>query len=100
MAESLLLRRRGLILLDLHGQYPLSLAATMLELRVEPFYVGDAQAYSRDIAYLEDLKLVERGEAEALGRKIPTLQLTPRGVDVVTGVVAEPGIHIDRGPRR
>lgn len=76
--------RRGLILQTLAPQYPVLLLTAALEQRVVEYYPDDARALSRDLAYLEEKKLIQRVQRQiAGGIDASGYKLTADGVDVV-----------------
>lgn len=89
--------RRGFILHALHANYPHPLARPSLERTVSPFYQNDARALERDLAYLEEKKLIERKGAEIGNRVVHSFAIEPAGIDIVEGSTADPGIEIAGG---
>ncbi len=90
--------RRGVVLLALHAQYPLTLAERALELQVRAFYVGTSadRNLARDLAYLEESGRILRNEDEIDGVPIRTWKLTPAGVRLAEGTETDPGVEISR----
>src|SRR5690606_19035136 len=88
MSETQTPLRRGLVLMALHGQYPMPLTNTSLNRAVSAFYAGtEPRAQTRDLAYLKERGLIRSENHEISGRTFQTWTLTAVGVDVVEGVV-------------
>lgn len=85
---------RGLILLHLRDQYPMELAEVMLERSIGAFYAQDPAELGRDMAYLEQKKLIQRTAKTLGGRTIRTCVLTPAGMDVASKHTTVVGVEI------
>ena len=86
--------RRGLVLLTLHAQYPFSLVEALLTRATATMYVGDPREAARDLAYLEERKFIATETSGFRGTVLRSFKLTAVGVDVVLGVIEDPGVII------
>lgn len=96
MAASPRAHIRGLILMDLAAQHPLTLLERVIDQRFGALYRGESRGLESDLEYL-----AEKGLAASEGMSIPGAEVrvwraTAQGIDVVEQAVAVPGVEIAR----
>lgn len=88
-------RRRGVLLLSLHQNWPHPMVRGTAERLMHAFYVEEPKGFGRDVEYLRAKGLLTVDSAKHASVVVESYTITPTGVDVCTGDLHVVGVQVD-----
>lgn len=92
---SVIPKRRGVILLTLHANYPAGVSYRLISQRYE-MLADSGDDLRRDLAYLAERGFAVETAEHVRGLPVLMYRVTAAGIDLVEGVTSDPGIRIER----